>query len=146
MRAAARAATLTLLDGYKTAHTDALKQTHNARPQSIFPPSAFVDSISESDIVTTPAGEQRTPQVAVRIVRGTFDRADVGVETDELIDGFLRYVIDNRHAAGANTLVTLVSAEDDDGWVPEWMPTEHQRQYYTTVVTLGFEGLFGGLV
>jgi phenylpyruvate tautomerase PptA (4-oxalocrotonate tautomerase family) len=144
-RASLRGAAITLLDGYKAANNGVLKQTHRARPMSIFPPCAFVDSISES-IEYTPAGAQRTPDVTIRFVRGVFDRADVADETDDLIDGFVDYVVDNRHAAGPNTLVTISSVDDDDGWIPDWVPEEQRRPYYSTTATLSGEGLFGGLV
>lgn len=141
-----RTAALALLDAYKAANPDALKQTHHARPMSLFPPSGFVDAIVESSIDYTPAGTQRTPNVVIRFVRGTFDRGDVGDANDDLVDGFIAFVVDNRHAAGANTLSVITAAEDDDGWIPEWFPPDKQQAYYTTTVTLSGEGLFGGLI
>ena len=141
-----RAAAHTLLNAYKASLDDGkLRQVYQARPASINPPCAFIDSISEGSIGYTPAGMQRTPDVAIRFVRGTFDRADVAEANDELVDGFIDYVVANKHAAGANTISTISSAEDEDGWVPEWMPADRQAAYYTTVVAFSAEGLFGGL-
>lgn len=142
MRAAARTATLALLDGYKAANDGALKQTYGARPKSIAVPSAFVDSISES-LAYTPAGTQRNPQVVVRIVRGTFSTEDVAESNDALVDGFVNYVVDNRHQAGPTTLILVTSVDDDDGWIPEWMPDA--LPMYSTLVTLTLEGLVGGV-
>ena len=144
-----RAAALFLLDGFKAANAGSLKQTHSARPVSIFPPSAFVDSINEREIAYTPAGMQRTPDVVIRIVRGTFDRADSADANDAVVDDFIDYVVTNRHSAGANTLSLVTSVEDDDGWVPDWIaPAEdtQPRAYYSTLVTLSGEGLFGGVI
>lgn len=149
MRAAVRAAALTLLDGYKSANPDSLRQTFQARPLSIMPPSGFVDAIDEPDIVWTNAGMQRTPQVRIRLVRGNFSTGDVAEANDELVDGFIEYVRTNFHAAGPSTIVVVTAAEDDDGWVPEWIepaPGTAARAYYSTIVTLSGEGLFGGLV
>lgn len=141
-----RSAAHTLLNGYKESITDGkLRQVYQARPASINPPCAFIDSIVEGSIAYTPAGMQRTPDVVIRFVRGTFDRADVAEANDELVDGFIDYVVANKHAAGANTLSVVSSAEDEDGWIPEWMPADRQSAYYTTVVSLSAEGLFGGL-
>ena len=143
-----RAAALTLLDGYKAANSGALRQTFQARPASINAPAGFVDSIDEDEILYTPAGTQRTPDVRIRLVRGTFSSGDVAEANDELVDGFIDYVVANRHAAGASTLALISSVQDDDGWVPEWIqpsPGNEVRAYYSTIVTLSGEGLFGGV-
>jgi hypothetical protein len=144
-RADLRAAAVTLLRGYKTANPNALKQIYPGRPLSIFAPCAFIDSISESGIDYTPAGMQRTPAVSIRFVQGQFDSEDTVTGQDALVDGFIDYVVANRHAAGANTLSVLTSVDDDPSWVPEWIP-DPQRAYYSTVVVLSGEGLFGGLI
>lgn len=138
-----RAAAVSLLNGYRTANSGSLTQVYGARPKTIAAPSAFVDSISE-DIAYTPAGMQRTPEVVIRMVRGTFASEEVAESTDALVDGFVEYVVTNRHAAGANTLSLITSVEDDDGWVPEWLP--ESRPFYTTLVTLSGEGVFGGVI
>ena len=103
-----------------------------------------MDAIDESEIVWTNAGMQRTPAVRIRLVRGTFSSGDVAEANDALVDGFIEYVRENFHAAGANTIVVVSAAEDDDGWIPEWIP--ESRPFYSTIVTLSGEGLFGGLV
>lgn len=142
MRADVRAAAVTLLEGYETANAGSLRQVYGARPKSIAPPSAFVDSIDE-EIAYTPAGQQRTPEVVIRLVRGQFATEDVADANDALVDGFIEHVIDNKHAAGPSTLILVTSVRDDDGWVPEWIP--ESQAYYSTLVTLSGEGLFGGV-
>jgi hypothetical protein len=141
MRADVRAAAVSLLNGYKTAHSGSLRQVYGARPKSIAAPSAFVDTIDE-EIAYTPAGQQRTPEVSIRLVRGTFATEDVADANDELVDGFIDHVLDNMHAAGPSTLILVTAIRDDDGWVPEWIP--ESQPYYSTIVTLSGEGLFGG--
>lgn len=133
-----------LLAGYKAANSAALKQLYPGRPLSIFPPCAFIERVTE-DLAYTPAGTQRTPAVEVRFIQGNFDSEDTVDGADALADGFIEYVVANRHAAGANTLLLVESVEDEPGWVPEWIP-DVQRAYYSTLVTLRGEGLFGGLV
>jgi hypothetical protein len=142
MRADVRAAAVTLLNGYRTANSGALRQVYGARPKSIAAPAAFVDSIDE-EIAYTPAGQQRTPEVNIRLVRGTFGTEDVADANDALVDGFIEHVIDNKHAAGPSTLILVTSVRDDDGWVPDWIPDS--QPYYSTLVTLSGEGLFGGV-
>jgi hypothetical protein len=149
MRAAMRAAAVTLLEGYKTANAGSLRQVYKARPMSLQAPAAFVDSLDESEINYTPAGMQRTPDVVIRLVRGTFSSGDVADANDELVDDFIDYVVDNRHVAGGNTLSLITSVEDDDGWVPEWIPVpagSDPRPYYSTLVTLSGEGLLPGVL
>lgn len=140
-----RIAAITLLDGFMAANPTMLKHTFRARPASIMVPCAFVDGIDE-DIAYTPAGAQRTPDARIRIVRGTFGAGDVADANDELIDDFIDYVVDNLHAAGPNTLALITSVEDDDGWIPEWMPADKQLPYFSTILTLSGEGLVGGVV
>jgi hypothetical protein len=144
MRGDVRAAALTLLDGYKSANPGSLRHTFHARPATISPPAGFVDAIDEPEITWTNAGMQRTPLVRIRLVRGTFSSGDVAEANDDLVDGFIEYARANFHAAGANTIVVVTAAEDDDGWIPEWIP--ESQPYYSTLVTLSGEGLFGGLV
>jgi hypothetical protein len=140
-----RAAAVALLEGYKTANSGQLNQIYPGRPLSIHPTCAFPDEIDESDITYTPAGMQRTPTVGIRFVGGTFDSEDTVNAQDALIDGFIEYVITNRHSAGANTLSLIVAVNDEPDWTPSWLPVELQKPYYSTVVTLGGEGLFGGV-
>ena len=136
---------MTLLDGFRTANPNKVKQTYPGRPLSLHAPAAYIESITEADITYTPAGMQRTPAVAVRLVQGNFDSADTVEGADELVDLFIEYVVANKHAAGANTLFLVESVDDDPSWFPEWIP-DPQRAYYSTVVTLRGEGLFGGIV
>ena len=135
---------MTLLTGYKAANPTAIKQIYPGRPLSVFAPSAFIESVSES-IDYTPAGMQRTPEVAVRFVQGNFDSEDTVDGQDALVDGFIEYVAQNRHAAGANTLMLVSSVDDEPGWVPEWVP-DPQRSYFSSLVTLSAEGLFSGVI
>lgn len=140
-----RAAAMSLLEGYKAANDEALKQIYPGRPLSVFAPCAFVDSIDEGDITQTLAGTQRTPEVSIRLVQGNFDSADTVEGQDALVDGFIDYCASHFQEAGFNTISSIVSVRDEPGWVPEWMP-DPQRAYYSTVVVLRGEGLFGGLV
>lgn len=136
IRAALRAAAVTLLEGYKAANDTALTQIYPGRMTSLYPPAAFIEAINEPDINYTAQMVQRTPRAEIRFVHGAFDSEEAVTQQDALVDGFIQYVIDNKHAAGANTLVAIVAVQDEPGWVPEWLP---DKSYYSTVVVL--EGL-----
>ena len=135
---------MTLLNGYKAANDSALRQMYPGRPLSIHPPCAFIESIDDEEITYTPAGTQRTPVVAVRLVQGGIDSEDAVDSQDALVDGFIDYVVTNRHAAGPNTLFLVEGVDDEPGWIPEWIE-DRPRPYFSSVVTLRGEGLFGGI-
>lgn len=135
-RRATRAAAVTLLEGYKAAHDEALRQIYPGRPASIYTPCAFVEAINESDITYTAQMVQRTPRVDVRVVHGTFDSAEAVAQQDDFVDGFFSYVLGLKHAAGSRTLIAVVAIQDEPGWVPEWLPIDQQRSYYSSVVVL----------
>lgn len=147
MRASLRIGALALLEGYRATLPDGeLRQVHRARPMSIHVPAAFVDTITEGELTYSAGTIQRTPVASIRFVRGTFNAADVADANDALVDGFVEYVANNLHAAGAHTLVTIASIADDDGWIPEWIPVPEGRQptaYYSTVLDLAGEGQYG---
>jgi hypothetical protein len=139
-----RAASVALLDAYAVA-ADVRLQTYRARPKSLFPPTAFVDRLSE--VIEYPGAvtwRQRTLRAEVIVVHGLFDSGDAVDQRDAFVDGFMDWVTDNVHAAGANTTVGLVAVDDEPAWSPDWRPanTENIPTYYATRITL--EGFAGG--
>jgi len=134
-----RAACMTLLGGHATAQSVTLA-TYPGRPRSINPPHAFVDVMRET-IVYTGHMMSRTVQADVVLVYGTFDSGEAVDQKDTFVDGFIDYVRDHVHEAGANTTIGVVSTEDDPTFVPDWLARELQRTYYATRITLeGFAG------
>lgn len=140
-----RAAAVTLLTGYATSAGIKL-QVYPGRPASLFPPSAFIDSISETiDYPGATTWRMRSPKVDVVVVWGLFDSMEAVNQKDAFVDGFLDYVTDNVHAAGANTTIGLVSVDDEPAWQPDWYPANLKGAvgiYYATRLTL--EGYAGG--
>jgi len=134
-RADVRAAAVTLLTDYKADANIAL-QIYPGRPRNIAPPTAFVDNIRETRVFTGPTLVQRTPTVEVIVLHGLFDSKDAVEQGDAFVDGFLAWVDDRYHAAGASTLVGVVSTEDVPNFVPDWLPPEQQRTYYATQIDL----------
>jgi hypothetical protein len=139
---AVRAAAVDLLTDY--AATAGVKlQVYPARPRSLFPPTAFVDRITET--LEYPGGvtwRQRTPRAEVIVIHGLFDSKEAADQKDAFVDGFVDWVTDNVHAADPNTTVGLVATEDIPDYVNDWMPPEQQRTWYATRLTL--EGFAGG--
>lgn len=129
-----RAAAVTLLTDYASDASVAL-QVYPARPRSIHPPTAFIDSISESIEYPTSL-RQRRPQVTVVVVHALYDGMEAANQKDEFVDGFLDWIDTRFHAAGANTMFAAISTSDIPDWVPDWFPPDQRKTYYATEVTL----------
>ena len=132
-----RAACVSLLESYKVEVNQTL-QVYPARPRTVAPPTAFIDSIRE---LITYSGHlvQRRPVADIIVVHGVFDSKEAADQKDLFVDGFLDWFIDQYHAAGANTLVAIVETEDIPDYVDNWRPPAEQRTYYAT--RIGVEGL-----
>lgn len=141
LQAAVRAAAVELLADYAASAGIGL-QVYPGRPRSLFPPTAFVDRIVETIEYPGVMLQQRTPRCEMVVIHGLFDSKDATEQKDAFVDGLLEWVTANYHAAGANTLVAVVSVEDEPAYVNDWMPPAEQRTYYATRLTL--EGYAGG--
>lgn len=144
--AAVRAAAKDLLDSYAVAAGLQL-QVYPARPKSLFPPTAFVDRLPESiEYPGAVTWRRRTIRAEVMVIHGPFDSASAVEQRDNFVDGFLDWVTDQVHAAGANTTVGVIAIEDEPAWQPDWRPANHENGpdpiYYATRITL--EGFAGG--
>lgn len=137
LRADLRAACITLLDAYATSASLKL-QTYRSRPNGIVTPMAWVDGISET--VDYDGLRQRTPVARVIVAhRKAVDSGEAADQSDAFVDGFLDWVTDNIHAAGANTTIGLVATDDIPDYVPDWL--SNTEAYYATEITLrGYAG------
>lgn len=140
-QAAMRAAAITLLTDYK-ASTSGNLQIYPGRPASIYPPTAFPDAVNETTILTGPKMRQRTVRVELIVIHGLFDSAEAVAQKDIFVDGFMDWVTDRYHAAGAATLISQISSDDIPFYIPEWLPPDKQRAYYATQINL--EGYANG--
>jgi hypothetical protein len=140
VQAAYRAAAVSFLSGYATAASVKL-QVFRARPGSIFPPCGFVDRMTETIDPIGVAEYQRTPRAELMVLHGVFDSGDTVDQRDAFVDGFVDYVKVRVGEAGDNSLVAVVSIEDEPTFVPDWLKPELQRTYYGTRITL--EGYVG---
>lgn len=135
----ARAGTVALVDGYRTASGLKLGQLYRARPAQIKTPSVFVDSVSENTDDFTQKESQRTVRVGLRAVWGVYDAGPTVDARDKFVDGFYGYVMDNGdHAFGANTVLSWVAVSDDEAWVPAWLNPEARptQPMFSTLITL----------
>lgn len=143
-RADIRAAAVTLMTGYSTANSGALRQIYPGRPRSIYAPTGFVDTINESSILYTAGPRNRNPSVGIILIQSEFDSEEAVTAQDALVDGFIDYVTANPHAAGARTLVTIAEVQDLPNYQPDWIADA--PFYFASRLTL--EGLIseGGLI
>lgn len=144
-RADMRAAAVTMLNAYKTANAGSIRQIYPGRPASLYPPCAFPDGFSESDILMTAGPTQRNPNLDIILIQGLFDSEEATSNQDDLVDGFLAYIRQNIHASGASSLVAnRVLYEDIPNYQPDWITDA--PIYYATKVTLVGLKLEGGVV
>jgi len=140
-----RAAAVDLLTDYATAQGIKL-QVYRSRPRSLFPPTAFVDRITESLVWDGTGWPQRTVTADVVVVHGAFDTGEAADNRDAFVDAFVYWMADRYHAAGVNTLVELSAIDDEPAWQPDWRPANTTNGpdpiYYATRLTL--EGYAGG--
>lgn len=137
MQAPFRAAVVTLLEAYATAASLKLA-VYRARPASIHLPHAFIDRMSGTFSDVGIVLQQTTPQAEVVVVHGLFDSGDAVDQRDAFVDGFVAYVATQYHAAGANTLITVASVEDEPDYTADWILTESRRFYATRITLEGF--------
>jgi len=114
-------------------------QVYPGRPASIYPPTAFVDRISEKIVPWGPIRQQRKPTVELVVLHGLFDSKVAADAGDRFVDGFIEYVADRAHAAHANSTVGIPEYEDRPAYVADWLPPDRDRVFYATVFAL--EGL-----
>jgi hypothetical protein len=135
-----RAAAVAFLTDY-AADASVKLQVYPARPASLYPPTGFVDAISEtldhSTLLT-----RRSPSVSVIVVHGVFDSKDAADQKDAFVDGIVEWSETRYHQAGANALVAISDTEDLPNYVPDWLPPDKQLQYYAT--RLNLEGFASG--
>lgn len=141
-RSAVRAAVVEWLEDYAD-QEDIPLQVYRARPRTINPPTAFIDRMTDPPIDYNGSWNfQRTTTVEVVILHGLFDGGVAVDQADAFVDGFLRFVAGDHHAAGANTLLSLMEATDEAAYVPDWIPDA--RTYFGTRITL--EGYVGDVI
>lgn len=131
-----RAAAVSLLTDYGAAA--GIKLTvYRARPASIFPPHAFVDSLSDRVEYVGPSLMQRTPTIDVVVVHGPFDSGEAADQRDAFVDGFVAWAATRFHEGGANTLVGITAIDDLPNFTADWTQQGQPiRPYYATRITL----------
>jgi hypothetical protein len=132
-----RTAAMELIGDYITSGAIAPFQLYRGRPSAITPPTGFVDRMSDRLVdFIAPNIFQHSIGVQVVVLHGTFDSGNTVDQRDRFVDGFLDWVRTRFHAAGANTLLRIVSVDDEPDFIPEWLPPERRLTYYGTRITL----------
>lgn len=133
MQTAMRAAAVDFMEDYAASASIKL-QVYPARPASIYPPTAFVDSLAETIDYTNL--NQRHPTADVVVIHAVFDSKEAADQRDAFVDGFIDWVMSNVHGAGANTTIGVVELQDIPDFIPEWLPPAVQKTYYASRITL----------
>jgi len=138
-QAAYRQAAAAFLQDY-AGYAGVTLQVYPARPRTLFPPTGFVDRITETYTSFTERTFQRVPLVTVVVVFGLFDSKDAADQKDAFVDGFVDWSYAHGHESGPNSLIRASEAEDLPDYVNDWAPPEQQRTYYAVRITLeGFD-------
>lgn len=114
-------------------------QAYPARPMSIYPPTGFIDSMSDETSPFPGASTlyQHTPLIEVVTVWGLFDSKEAADQRDAFVDAYHAWVRARPHEAGARTLIGPRSLNDIPVFNPDW-GSEQQRNtsYYATRIVL----------
>lgn len=132
---AARAAAVALLEAFKSDYGIPL-QIYRARPRSLKPPTAFVDSISEDFTYWTGMHHERHPAVTVVVLHGIYDSGDAADARDGFVDAFFDWVLEHRDQLDSKADFRVRDVEDEPSYVPDWLPPNEQRTYYASRITL----------
>jgi hypothetical protein len=135
LQTAARAGTVALVHGYRTAASLEMGQLYRARPKQLKAPAVWIDSIIENTDAFTVEESQRVVRVTLRVAWRKYDTGDAVDQRDRFVDGFYGYVMDNYHAFGANAECNWIAVSDDPDWTPEWIP-ENPESMFLTEITL----------
>lgn len=138
-RSRMRDAAVQLLKDY-SAEANIGLTVYRARPRSIHTPQAFIDNIRETVNYSNVRGRRRVPLVEVFILWGLFDSGEAVDQADIFVDDFLNWVTDRPHAAGATTLISVQSVEDEPTFVPDWIEANRMSYYATRITLEGFVG------
>jgi len=111
-------------------------QVYPGRPKSLYPPTAFPDSIREETVFTGPVQRQRTVTVELLVLWGLFDSKEAVDQRDAFCDGFADYVTDHRDQADPHTVLAGVAFQDAPAFVPDWVPEDQQVTYYATRIAV----------
>lgn len=135
-----RDAAVALLEACATAASIPL-QVYRGRPRTLYPPTAFIDGMSD-ELEPHPGASllfRHTPLVEIVAVWGLLDSGEAVDQRDAFVDAFHSTVRQAPHQAGGATLIAPRSLGDVPAFVPDWLPEQEQNVYFATRIVL--EGL-----
>jgi len=129
-RADFRTALIGILDDFRTAHPSMLRQTHNARPATFYPPCAYVGQFSEPTIEHEFGNRQtRSLRGQLVIVHGVYENSETAASLDVTADALITYLATQHARADATKLLEPISSEDADLVIAE-------TTYAATLITV----------
>ena len=143
LQTSARAGSVALVEGYRTASSVKLGQLYRARPTQIKTPSVFIDTVAESADDFTDEGiaahrPGRHPGRVGHLRRGP-DRGSAGMRSWTASTP-TSWTTASTPSARTRPCRGYRSA-DDENWVPAWLPTDTrsiQPMFSTLIVLEGF--------
>jgi hypothetical protein len=132
-----RAAAVELLTDCATDAGVAL-QVYAGRPRSIYPPTAFIDSMAD-ELTPTPGASnlfRHVPLVTVVCVWGAFDSKEAADQRDAFVDAFHDWIRSRRDAVSGASLIGPRALADVPTFVADWLPEVEQVPYYATRIEL----------
>ena len=133
-----RAAAVTLLTDCAT-NASVNLQVYRGRPMSIFPPTGFVDSMSDETppFPGTSSLYQHNRLIEVVLIWGLFDSGEAVDQRDAFVQAFHDWTRARVHSASAESLIGPRSLSDVPSFLPDW-GSEAQREttYFATRILL----------
>ena len=130
LRVEFRAALYSLIEAFRSAHPEWLRQTYTARPAGFHPPMAYVGPFTEPTITHETGNRLSRPDLrgSIILVEGLYDNEESLGRLDEKADALIAFLA-TQHAAVAGQLLEATAAEDVELVLKE-------TPYAATVVTI----------
>lgn len=133
-----RAAAVSMLSACAT-NASVKLQVYRARPMTLVPPTAFVDTMGDSlnEFPGTSTLYQHSPSIELTLVWGLFDSGEAADQRDAFVDAYHAWVRARPHEAGARTLIGPRSLNDIPVFNPDWgNDAQRNTSYYATRIVL----------
>ncbi len=130
LRVEFRAALFSLIETFRAAHPEWLRQAYTARPASFHPPMAYVGPFNEPTITHEPGNRLSRPDLrgSIILVEGLYDNEESLGRLDEKADALVAFLA-TQHSIVSGQLLEATSAEDVELVLKE-------TAYAATVVTI----------
>ena len=113
-------------------------QVYRGRPATVYPPTAFVDSMSDQLTPVPGASDLFThvPTIEILCLWGLLDTGEAVDQRDAFVDAFHDWIRTRHDEVSGATLIGPQSLTDEPSFVPDWLPEAQQKVYYATRIVL----------